>query len=133
VQNKTRIGMLIVLAIVGLAAGIALAGSVYGRDTKTLSTTAGAGTWTNSSTYAAIVLKRIWIHGSLAATNIVTINRVTSSGTYTQSVGTIDVAANVGSTASFTAAYLKDGDMLAFSSSIATGATAMIEYEFQQH
>jgi hypothetical protein len=116
-----------------LVAGIALAGQVYDRATEALSTTAGSATWTNSTKYAAISLKRIWIERGLAAANTVTVSRVTSDGVYTQSVGSITVAANVGSTASFTAAYLAQSDMLVFSSTQGTGSVAIIEYEVQKH
>ena len=132
-MQKNRIGMLIALAIVGLVAGIAVAGQVYGRAVKTLSVTAGSGTWTNSSLYAAIELKRIWSDFNLSAANTVTVTRVTSDNTYTGTVGTIVTASGVGSTASFTAAYLNDGDKLVFASTIATGSTVIIEYEVQKH
>jgi hypothetical protein len=130
-QKKIR--MLTALAIVGLIAGIAFAGQVYGRAVKTLSVTAGSGTWTNSSLYAAIELKRIWSDFNRSAANTVTVTRVTSDNTYTGAVGSIVTAAGVGSTASFTAAYLQDGDKLVFASTIATGSTVIIEYEVQKH
>lgn len=115
-----------------LVTAVALAGSVYGRATKALGVATGSGVWTNSSKYAAVKLERIWVESSLNATNVITVTRITSDGVYTQAVGSVTCAAGSGSTASFTAAYLQDGDMLSFSSLIATGSTAIIEYEFQK-
>lgn len=116
-----------------IAVGSALAGSVYDRATKALSASAGTGTWTNTVQYSALNLKRIWIESSLNATSVVTVTRITSDGAYTQAVGSVTCTSSAGSTASFTAAYLKYGDMLYFSSSPGTGATAIVEYEVQQH
>lgn len=120
----------LMLAMVALAA---IAGSVYDRDTKALGASTGTATWTNTYKYAAIVLKNVWIQNCLVAVGTVTVSRVTSDGTYTQAVGTVTTAANAGNTTSFTASYLKAGDMLTFSSAPATGSTAMIEFEVQQH
>jgi len=111
----------------------AIAGNVADRVTTTLVTGTGAGTWTNTQKYASLELKRVWAQANLNATNIITISRVTSDNLYTQSVGSITCSANAGSTASFTAAYLKYGDMLTFSSFVSTGGVIMIEYEQQEH
>ena len=69
---------------------------------------------------------------ALAAADTVTVSRVSSDNLYTQSVGSVTVAANAGNTASFTAAYLKYGDKLKFAGTATTGATVMLEYEVQQ-
>ena len=112
--------------------GVVLAGSVYDRATKTL--TLGAGTWTNTVPYAAIELKRIWIEASVSARNTATVTRVTSDGTYTQAVGTVAfTSGSKGNTATFTAAYLKYGDKLAFSSGLASNSVAVIDYIVEKH
>jgi hypothetical protein len=110
----------------------AIADPVYDRKVVTISTTAGTATFTNTELYASIALKRIWIERSLIAINTQTISRVTADGSYTQSVGSVTTAANAGSTASFTAGYMKYGDMLKFVGTATTGAVAMIEYEVAQ-
>lgn len=124
-----------VLALLAMLACIAIAGNVYDRDTQALSTTAGTGIWTNSAfSYSALELKRIWVHDALVTNVVLTVSRITSDLTYTQTVGTVTCStASSGSTSSFTAAYLRYGDMLSFSSSISTGSTVMIEFEVQQH
>ena len=125
------------LAIVGAIAicfaMVALAGSVYDRTTATLSTTAGTATYTNTLDNANLILKRIWIERALYAGDTVTVTRVTSGGTYTQAVGTVTCTSSSGSTPTFTATYMKYGDMLKFLSSNTTGSVAIIEYEVQQH
>jgi hypothetical protein len=132
-MNTKRLITIAFAALVCAFAILAWAGSVYDRSTVTLSTTAGTATWTNTAAYSALDLKRIWVEGSLIAINTVTVSRVTSDNTYTQSVGSVVTAANSGSTASFTAAYLKYGDKLKFTSTVGTGSTAIVEYEVQQH
>lgn len=128
---KLLAGALFVAAVMSLCT-IVLAGQVYDRTTKTL--TAGAGTWVNTSDYAAIKLVRIWIEGSTVAANTVTVSRITSDGTYTQSVGSVAFASgSKGNTPTFTAAYLKNGDRLKFTSAVGSNSTAIIEYEVQQH
>jgi hypothetical protein len=127
-SSITRVIVLVALVVA------AVAGQVYDRATKALSVTLGTGTWTNTADYAAIELKRIWIENALETNGVYTVSRITSGGTYTQTIGTITMAAlKAGSTASFTAAYLKQNDMIYFSSTVATGATAVIEYEVQKH
>lgn len=133
-EGFSLIQLMSIIAIIGiLAAGAAIAGSVYDREVVTLGTTTGTKTWTNDYDYAAVQLKRIWIEGNLDATATVTVTRVTSDSTYTQAVGTVACTAGSGSSASFTASYLKPGDKLAFANSTATGATAMVEFEVQKH
>ena len=62
------------------------------------------------------------------------VTRVLVDNTYTQAVVTIGSAAGASSTTNtFTADRLKLGDKLAFTSSPATGATIVIEYEVQKH
>lgn len=124
-------GLMVVLAI--FAVGAAIAGSVYDRKIVTLGTTTGTATWVNDYNYAALALKRVWIAGNADAVATVTVTRVTSDNVYTQTVGSIVCASGAGSTATLTAAYLKPGDKLAFANSTATGATAMVEFELQQH
>ena len=126
--------LLVVICVIGILAMTVVAGSVYDRDTATLGTSTGTTTWTNSTPYAALLLKRIWIENSLVAGNTVTVTRVTSDGTYTQNVGTVAFASgSAGNTNGFTASYLKNGDKLVFAGGITTGATAVIEYEVQKH
>jgi hypothetical protein len=112
-----------------------LAGSVPDRDVVALSATAGTATWTNTSDYAAIKLTRISVANSLNATNTVTVSRIiTESGTsYTQTVGTVTCSGSAGTQATLAYSSLKNGDRLAFSSLVATGSTAIVEYDFHQH
>ena len=132
---KNRIQLISGLVVAALVCvSLAIAGSVYERSTVTISTTLGTATWVNDDLpYSAVKLVRIWVEKDLIAINTVTVTRVTSDGVYTQSVGSVVTAANAGSTASFTATYLKPNDYLLFSSTVATGATAIVEYEVQQH
>jgi len=124
---------------VTLFAGIAQAGTVYDREVITLGATTGTGAWTNDYSYTALELKRLWMFTTTGCTTAnqqtVTFNRVTSDGTYTQSVGAVTLATNgtYVSSASFTAAYMKYGDVLTYSGSISTGGTGMIEFEVQKH
>ena len=135
-MNKIKLMLaLIIIAIfaVTMNTPCAYAGDVYSRGTATLGTSTGTGVFTNTIAYSALDLKRIWVQASLATNATVTVNRITSDGVYTQSVGSVATAtATSGSTASFTAAYLKYGDQLTFSSSATTGATVMVEYLIQQ-
>jgi len=121
------------IALVMCIATLVLAGQVYDRSTSTL--TDGSGSWTNTVQYSAIKLVRIWVEASTVAANTVTVTRVTADGTYTnQAVGTVAfTSGSAGNTATLTAAYLKYGDILTFSSGTASNSVAMIEYEVQQH
>ncbi len=110
----------------------AMADSVYDRSVVTISTTAGTATYTNTVPYAAIELKRIWVEKSLLAADTQTVTRITSGGVYTQAVGSVTIASSSGSTASFTAAYLKYGDMLKFVGTGGTGSVAVVEYLVQR-
>jgi hypothetical protein len=119
----------ILLACIGLA----LAGQVYDRTTQTIPVS-GTIRWTNSVPYAALELKRIWIENPADGDLTCTVSRITVGSTFTQAVGSVVMAATGGSTASFTASYLKYGDMLRFvTCAPTTNSTAVIEYEVQQH
>ena len=115
---------------------VALAGSVYDRTTNGIPVS-GTSTYTNKFDNGNLLLKRIWLESAAATNQTVAISRVTSDNTYTQTVGSVAIAAATsGSTASFTASYLKYGDMLKFASTggiASTGGVAIIEYEVQQH
>lgn len=126
----------VTLAVFATLALCAIAGQVYDRATKTIPIS-GTATWTNSVDYSAILLKRIWLENATATNQTVAISRVTSDNAYTQTVGSVAIAAaSSGSTASFTVAYLANGDKLTFTSTggiASTGGVAMIEYEVQKH
>ena len=127
---------LVVATIAMMGSLVALAGSVYDRTT-TVIPVSGSATYTNKFDNGNLVLKRIWLESASATNQTVAITRVTSDNTYTQTVGSVAIAAATsGSTASFTASYLKYGDMLKFTSTggiASTGGVAIIEYEVQQH
>ena len=128
---KSLWGALTVLVAILCLCTMVFAGTVYDRSFKTL--TAGAGTWTNTVPYSALQLTRIFVYGSTAATNSIVITRITSGTVSTQAVGTVTLAANIGNTTSFTAGYLKPGDKLKFTPVLGSNATAIIEYQVQQH
>ena len=107
------------------------AADVYERIVLTNGTATGALTWTNTAKYVAVDLKRIWVERSLSAADTVTVKRVTSGGSFTQAVGTVTVAASVGNTSSFTAEYLKGGDMLTFLSTATTGSVIVADVVYQ--
>jgi len=118
-----------------LACVAAYAIGIYDRATVTLGTTTGAANWTNGFTYAAIELKRIWVlsDAAVTGTNTVTINRIMGdSTTTTQTVGSVAYVGSALSTASFTASYLRSGDILQFTSGTATNGSVQIEFEVQQ-
>jgi hypothetical protein len=128
---KKLIAAMLVLAIVALLAPALFAGSVYDRSVVTNRTTTGA--WTNGAMYAAVCLKQIFVYNNSVTGGAVTIKRVTDNGYWTNTVGTVttDTSGN-GSTASFTAYYMVNGDVLTFSNANSTN-TALIEYEVQKH
>jgi len=129
---KIALALLLILGIG--AVGVVLAGQVYGRDTVTLGAATGTGSFTNGYQYAALKLVRIWNEANILAANTVTVTRVLSGTTYTQAVGSVAfTSGSAGSTASFTAGYLKYGDQLLFSSTGVTGSTCIVEYEVQEH
>jgi len=111
----------------------ALAGTVADRSIKAITASTGSATWTNTTLYATIDLKRITVDKSLNATNVITVYRVTSDNTYTGTVGSVTCSASKGTQTTLAYNYLKYGDKLVFDSSINTGSTAIIEYEVQKH
>jgi len=119
------------VALTIVVVGIAVAGAVYDRETVTC--TGGSAVWTNDWDYSALELKRIWIHNNLFAAGTVTVTRVTSDNVYTDTVGTVTCSSGDGSTASFTASYLKPDDMLRFSEANSSNCTAIVEFLVQQH
>lgn len=123
-------------AFVAISAMMAPAGSVYDRATNMVPVS-GSATFTNKFDNGNLILKRIWFENATATNQTVAINRVTSDNLFTQTVGSVSCStATSGSTASFTASYLKYGDKLTFSSTggaASTGGVAVIEYEVQQH
>lgn len=122
---------MVVVAALSLVA-VAIAGEVYDRATVTLGTTTGTANWTNTADYAALKLLRIWVEGVPVTNQVVTITR--TAGGYEQTVGTVTCGTSTnGSTASFTAGYMKNGDKLGFAGSIATGGVAVVEYAVQKH
>jgi len=130
-NKKLNIVALMTALVIGIAI-IAVAAGVYDRATGTLGTSTGTGVWTNNVKYAALELKRVWIYADLVAVDTVTVQRVCADLSTTQTVGTVTTAANAGSTASFTAGFLKPSDLLLFTSGNSTGASYMIEYEVQR-
>ena len=133
-RNRKIIAVLgVCLALLGIGAALVVAGEVYTREHVTLSAT-GSATWTNTQPYAAVKLARIWsVANADTLTNTITITRVTSDLAYTQAVGTVSAVAGAGNTTTFTAGYLNNGDMLAFSSSSNAVGTMQVEYFVQKH
>lgn len=123
----------IIIALVALVMGglVAFAGQVYDRTEVTMTDT-GTVDWENTYDYSAVKLARVWALSSLATSANVAVVRVSADGLYTQTVGTITGPAPA-SQATFTAAYLKPGDLLRFTSTPATGGVVQIEFEVQQH
>lgn len=121
-----------IIAAIGLMAGIVLAGQVYDRA-EVESNIDGVAGWTNTVQYAAVKLARVWVLDAVVATDVVTIVRTTASGEYTQAVGSVTAATGVGSTATFTAAYLAPNDVLTLTGANTTNFEVQIEYEVQQH
>ena len=135
-MNRKLTQALVIVTVAAVAAIVAFAGSVYDRSTSTIPV-AGVATWTNKFDNGNLVLKRIWVEAGAATNQTVAIVRITTDNAYTQTVGSVALAAATsGNTATFTAGYLKYGDKLQFTSTggIAnTGGVAVIEYEVQQH
>jgi hypothetical protein len=132
-NTKKSLTIIAAVAMLACASIMVFAGSVYDRKVVTLPVTTGNATWTNSVNYAALLLKRITYYTSLDTGATVTVTRVTSDGTYTQSVCSIVGAGANSNATTFTSSYLKPGDMLKFAPSTATGGTVIVEYEAQQH
>jgi hypothetical protein len=136
IRSRLLVG-LILLAIIAVTIPLALrAGAVGDRTFVTLLSTAGTATWTNPVKYGTIELKRLNVVSNLDATNVVTVSRIVadSAGTsYTQTVGAVTCVGGVGTQATLAYVHLKYGDKLGFSSLVATGGVAMVEYEQQEH
>lgn len=131
---KKFLGLAMIAALlVGVALTDVQAQGVYSRDDGAASVTAGSGVYTNSRTYEPVELKRVWVYGSLATNGTITVTRIDSGGAITQACASVALAANstAGNSATFTAAYLKPGDMLGFSSSLTTGFSYRVEFEVQ--
>jgi hypothetical protein len=123
--------------ILALFAGVlsvsVMAGQVYDRTEVTLDTTTGTVDWENTYDYSAVKLARVWALSSLSSAGAtVSVVRVSADGLYTQAVASI-TGTLPSSSATFTAAYLKPGDILRLTSTPTTGAVAQIEFEVQQH
>lgn len=121
------------LFLIGLVAmsGLALAAGIADRVEKSTTAT-GTLTWTNDFAYSALDLKRISSKGGDPAINTITVSRVTSDGNWTQTVGNVVLAAGVGTQTTLGYNLLKYGDKLVFSSQIASGTVALIEFEVQK-
>lgn len=116
-----------------LIAGIAMAGSVYQRAVVALGTTTGTATFTNASEYAAFKVTGIRVQYNTDTGATTTVSRVVYNGTtaYTNTVGTI--VGLTGLNIATNPAYLNNDDLLKFASSTTTGATVIVEGEYQQH
>jgi len=133
-MKKTRIMQIVALG--GIIATAAIAGTVGGRQFVTLGLATGAGTLSVTEPYQALKLTRISVEGSINTSNVVTASRIIAdaAGTlYTQTVGAVTCANGVGTQATLAHTLLKHGDTLSFSSLVATGSTVIVEYEVQQH
>jgi hypothetical protein len=122
-----------VVTVCLMAAPRAQAGDVADRVYVQLATGTGASTWTNTFQYSSVDLKRIWIQRNLVATDTCTVTRVTSDNLYTDAVGTVAISTSKGNTASFTAEYLKYGDMIPFANTSGTGGVAVIDLIVSKH
>ncbi len=122
-MRKYIIGLLLIAVI-----SVAIAGSVYQRETFTLSAS-GSGSKQLDYAYSGIKLQRIWVLGS-ATNQTVAFTRVDSTGAYTNTVCSV-VTSNSTTSASFTADYMLPSDTLYASGS--TNATVMLEFEVQKH
>jgi hypothetical protein len=134
-KHSSSIAATIAAVACVFAAAIVMAGSVGDRSVQALSATAGTATWTNDRSLAALKLTRISVVGSSNATNVITVSRIVelSTGTYTQTVGTVTCSGGAGTQATLAYSGLLYGDQLAFASLVATGSVAIIEYEVQKH
>jgi hypothetical protein len=122
-----------ILAVLAVLVPTVQAQGIYTRADGTAVLNSGSGVYTNSRTYEPLELKRIWVYGSAATNNVVTVTRVDAGGAITQSVGSVATGTLLtGNTATFTAGYLYPGDWLVFSSSLSTGYTFRVESEVQR-
>jgi len=122
---KKAIGLIIA---VGALAGLVYAETIADRVEKSTSAT-GTLTWTNDYPQASVKLIRLSTKGGDPAINTVSVNRVTSDGAWTQAVGTVVLAAGVGTQTTLAYNYLLYGDTLVYSSQIASGTVQLIEFE----
>lgn len=106
-------------------------GTLAGRAFVTLGAATGSGAWTNTGAAEATDLTRLSVVADLNATNVVTASRIISDGStsYTQTVGAVTCAAGVGTQATLAYADLNEDDVLSFSSLVATGGTAIVEFD----
>ena len=135
-MNRFKIGI-VALCVALLSATAFAQGNVIDRKTVTLSTTAGTATWTQNVEVANIQLQRISIVGALAATDTVTVSRVTGeTKAETNTVVTIAVASNAGGSnlthaVGGSPVYMLRNDKLTFATTSGTGATSYVEYLIQ--
>jgi hypothetical protein len=132
-KKSNMIAALFAATLLGVIA--AIAGTVYNRDTVTLSTSAGTATWTNTELYAGVEIKRISIVSDIDAGSTVTVRRIITGENalvYTNTLGTIVAAAGIG-TLECTNRFLKQNDKISFANSTATGAVVVIDYLVQKH
>ena len=127
-KKSLRIAGALLLVLLAIAV---YAGEVADRSVVTIGVT-GAARWTNTASYAAIQLKRISVYSNGAATNNLTINRISADTVYTQAV-VVATTPTPGTHTTLAYDYLKYGDMLAISSSTGSNSVLMIEYLVQQH
>lgn len=126
---KLRLAIAAVVAV-ALVVGVAIAGGIADRETVTISS--GSAVWTNTASYRHIDLERISVWNTEIATDTVTVSRVTSDNTYTQTVGTVSVSGGSGTQTTLAYQYLLPGDMLSFTATSGSNATAMVEFLAQQ-
>jgi hypothetical protein len=124
----------IAIAALAMGAAAALAGIEYSRATVDLGATTGTGAWTNGYGYSALKIVRLWDNSNLVAANTVTVKRVLTGTTITQTLGSVAfTSGNAGDSGTLTASYAKYQDELLFSSTAATGSTVTVDFEVQRH
>ena len=130
---------LAILATFIVVVAAAFAGDVLSRNSITLTTSGGAGTWTNTYQYASVKVQRIGITACAAAIDTVTVTRVTGeTKAETNNFCTIVLASSVGSlcldnTNNVLPVYMLYGDKLVFDSYVDTGATVYVECIVSKH
>jgi hypothetical protein len=122
------------LSCILIFSALAFAGTVYDRALVDVGNT-GAATVQPVPAYSAARLTALNVLASGSATNDVLVSRVTvlDGTSYTQTVATVAVASGTGRTESLAIDHLAYGDTLAITSTLATNATVLIEYEVQRH
>ena len=120
---------IIIAASITILAGIAVAGGGTVRHEQIVVTigATGSATYTNNTGYSHLTITAL--HGlyNLDATNQITAKRVTATGSYTQTVGTVTCAAGNGSQTTLAVPTLLMADKLQITSLIATNGTLLIE------